>query len=220
MTAKIEWDRETAASESADLTTKLLNAVVPLYNEAVEVEAKFQAANDAEGAVQAAIESADDEESLKLKKQIEQAENLIAKHKATLEENARKAVMDNIDPEYDEAKVIARHNDLRNAVKEKGNSIRDTFKMLGFISSEVSPAGRESNFKGETPEGELLLKVLSISKLGKTETTGAKTDPAVSAFNKAAKEWAKENGYEVAEKGALSKAVKDAFTAATGTVAP
>jgi hypothetical protein len=220
MNAKIEWDTESASAETADLTTKLLNTVVPLYNELQDVEAKYQAANDAEGAVQAAIENATDEESVTLKAQIEKAQALIAHHTAALEEKARKTVMDSIDPEYDEAKVIARHNDLRNELRDKGTNIRGTFKILGFVSSEVSTAGRESNFKGENGAGELLLKVLSVPKLGKAESTSSKTDPAVAEFNKNAKAWAKENGMEVAEKGALSNAVKEAYTKATGIAQP
>lgn len=222
MATKIEWDSTAADAETASIPQKLLNTVVPLYNELAEIEAKFNAATDIEVAVADAIESATDEESVTLKAQIEKAKNLIAKNTATLEENARKAVLENIDPEFDEAKYKAAYNDKRNELVENGKSIRGTFKILGYVTSELSPAGRESNFKGETPEGELLLKVLSVPKLGadKADSSGKKTDPAVVEFNKAAKAWAKENGMTVADKGALSKEVKEAYSAASGVAIP
>jgi ribose 5-phosphate isomerase RpiB len=221
MTAQIEWDSVAADAETASIPQKLLNTVVPVYNELAAIEAKFNAATDIEAAVADQIENATDEESATLKAQIEKANALIAKNTAVLEENARKAVLENIDPEFDEAKYKARHNDLRNELKDKGNSIRGTFKILGYVTSELSPAGRESNFKGETPEGELLLKVLSVPKLGTDkDSSGKKTDPAVVEFNKNAKAWAKEQGMQVADKGALSKEVKEAYSAATGIAIP
>jgi ribose 5-phosphate isomerase RpiB len=222
MTAKVEWDSVAADAETATIPQKLLNTVVPLFNELADIEAKFNAATDIEAAVAEVIETATDEESAKLKKQIEQATALIAKHTAVLEENARKAVLANIDPEFDEAKYKARHNDLRNELKDKGKSIQGTFKILGYVESKLSPAGRESDWKGNTPEGELLLKVLDVPKLGTSAGSGTstKTDPAVAEFNKAAKQWAKDQGMTVADKGALSKEVKEAYTKATGITAP
>lgn len=217
MTEPIVWDEKAADAETASIPVKLLNTLVPTYNKLAELEAKYVAATDIDAAVEAQIASADDEESVKLRKQIEQAHAMIARNTAVLEENARKAVLANIDPEFDEAKYKAKHNDLRNSLKEDGKSILGTFEILGFVTSEVSTAGRKSNFKGvdEAGHGATLLKVLDVPKLGSERGSGEskKTDPAVAEFNKAAKAWAKENGMEVADKGALSKAVKDAYQA-------
>lgn len=222
MTTKIEWDEKAADAETASIPQKLLNTLVPTYNQLAEIEAKYNAATDIDAAVADAIETLDDEESKTLRKQLAQAQALIEKNTAVLEERARQAVLDNIDPDFDEAKYKAKHNDLRNSLKEDGKSILGTFEILGFVSSDLSTAGRKSNYKGNTPEGELLLTVLEIPKLGTgTEKASAtKTDPAVVEFNKNAKAWAKENGMEVAEKGALSKAVKEAYSKATGVAIP
>lgn len=221
MTTPIEWNAEQANSESATLPQKLLNTLVPLHNELAAIEAKYNAATDIEAAVTEQIASTTDEESLKLKKQIEQANALIAKNTAQLEESARTAVLANIDPEFDEAKYVAKYNDVRNDLKKKGESILGTFDILNFVEAERTPTGRVSTWKGLTPEGEMLLKVLEIQKLGKsTGTTAPKTDPAVVEFNKAAKAWAKEQGIPVADKGALSNDVKEKYAAASGTVIP
>lgn len=217
MTERIEWDEKAADAETASIPVKLLNTLVPTYNALADLEAKYVAATDIESAVADAIESATDDESVKLRADIERAHKLIARNTAMLEESARKAVLANIDPEFDEAKYKAKHNDLRNSLKEDGKSILGTFEILGFVTSELSTAGRKSNFKGadEAGYGETLLKVLDVPKLGSERGSGEskKTDPAVAEFNKAAKAWAKENGMEVADKGALSKAVKDAYQA-------
>jgi hypothetical protein len=221
MNAKIEWDETAADAETASIPQKLLNTVVPLYNELADLEAKFNAATNIEAAVEDQIENSTDEESLKLKEQIEKAKNLIARHTATLEENARKAVLANIDPEFDEAKYKARHNDKRNELKEATKSILGTFELLNYVTSDVSPAGRKTNFKAHNPEGEILLKVLNVNPLGKETASGKSTaDPAVVEFNRAAKQWARENGKQVADKGALSKEVKEAYSAASGVPIP
>lgn len=223
MTTKIDWDAQAADAETASIPNKLLNTLVPTYNELAELEAKYNAATDIEAAVADAIDNDNSEEAAKLKADIEKAHKLIARNTAMLEENARKAVLENIDPEFDELKYKAKHNDLRNSLKEDGKSILGTFGILGFVSQEVSETGAKGKFKANTPEGELLLKVLDVPKLGGRDTSGegkTKTDPKVAEFNRNAKAWAKENGMEVAEKGALSKAVKEAYSKASGVAIP
>ncbi len=222
MTQKIEWDEKAADAETASIPNKLLNTLVPTYNQLADLEAKYNAATDIDAAVADAIDTLDDEESKTLRKQLVQAQAMIEKNTAVLEERARAAVLANIDPEFDEAKYKAKHNDLRNSLKEDGKSILGTFEILGFVTSDLSTAGRKSNFKGVTPEGELLLTVLDVNKLGGRAESGTatKTDPAVVEFNKAAKAWAKENGMTVADKGALSKEVKEAYSKASGVAIP
>lgn len=224
MATKIEWDETAADAETASIPQKLLNTVVPTYNKLADIEAKYNAATDIDSAVEDEISNATDEESVKLRSDIEKAQKLIARNTAMLEESARKRVLDNIDPEFDEQKYRARHNDLRLALKEDAKNILGTFDLLGFVTQEKTETGGKGKLVAHTPEAELLLKVVNVAKLGGNErggnSTTSKTDPAVAEFNRNAKAWAKEQGMEVAEKGALSKAVKEAYTQATGIANP
>src|SRR6059036_1313259 len=78
MTTKITWDEAAANAETASVPQKLLNTVVPLYNKLIDIENKINAASDVDAAVAVYLESPDlDEETLTLKKQIEQAKSLI-----------------------------------------------------------------------------------------------------------------------------------------------
>lgn len=217
---RIEWDEAEAAKETADAGTKLLNTVVPLYNKLVGIVEKYTAATDIDSAVEAGIASSTDEEVVTLRTQIEKAQKLIEANTAKINEKVRASLMADIDPEFDEAKVKAAYNDTRSELKKNGTSVRDVFKLLQFVTSELSPAGRESNFKGLNAQGELLLKVLDVPKLeGATASTG--TSDAVKEFNRAAKEWARNTGgFKVADKGALSTEVKEAYSKATGTPIP
>lgn len=219
MNAKIDWDTEAANTESASVGQKLLNHVVPLYNKLVEIATKFQAVTDLDAAAAEVAANADDEESVTLRKQIEQARKLIEKNEALLISKARETLMADIDPEFDEAKVKAAYNDTKVELKKNLGNVRETFKLLGFVEAEVSPAGRESNWTAKTPDGETLIQVMEIPKLeGNKETGGA--SEAVKEFNRAAKEWGRKNGFKVADKGALSTEVKEAYAKATGTEIP
>jgi len=220
MNTRIEWDAKAAAAETASLGNKLLATVVPLYNELVGIVERHQAATDLDGSIDSFIESSDDTEIVTLRKQVEQAKKLIEKNTAAMSERARVALMEQIDPNFDEAKSKAKYNDVKAELKKNGGTVRDTFKLLGKVTSELSPAGRESNFKGADSEGELLLAALDIPKLEKGATEQSATDPAVKEFNKNAKEWGRANGFKVADKGALSTEVKEAYAKATGTVIP
>lgn len=219
MNAKIDWNAEAANTESASVGQKLLNHVVPLYNKLVEIATKFQAVTDLDAAAQEVAANADDEESVTLRKQIEQARKLIEKNEALLISKARETLMADIDPEFDEAKVKAAYNDTKVELKKNLGNVRETFKLLGFVEAEVSPAGRESNWTAKTPDGETLIQVMDIPKLeGNKETGGA--SEAVKEFNRQAKEWGRKNGFKVADKGALSTEVKEAYAKATGTEIP
>lgn len=219
MNAKIDWDTEAANTESASVGQKLLNHVVPLYNKLVEIATKFQAVTDLDAAAAEVAANADDEESVTLRKQIEQARKLIEKNEALLISKARETLMADIDPEFDEAKVKAAYNDTKVELKKNLGNVRETFKLLGFVEAEVSPAGRESNWSAKTPDGETLIQVMDIPKLeGNKETGGA--SEAVKEFNRQAKEWGRKNGFKVADKGALSTEVKEAYAKATGTEIP
>lgn len=221
MTTKIEWDEAAAESESAPIGQKLLNELVPTYNELVDVVDKYKAATDIDEAVAQAAESSTDEEVVKLREQIAKAKRLIEHNEAAIDERIREQVIANIDPDFDDDKYKARYNDLRASLKTDGQTVRSTFKMLRFVKAEVSPAGRESGWTAENEYGELLLKIMDIPKLeaGKADSS-TQTDPAVKEFNKAAKEWGKKNGFKVADKGALSTEVKEAYTKATGNEPP
>lgn len=221
MSTKIEWDEQAAEAEDAPVGQKLLNELVPTYNKLVDVVEKYKAATDIEEAVSAAVENSTDEEVVKLREQIAKAERLIEHNKAAIDEKVRESVVASIDPEFDQDKYRAKYNDLRASIKTDGTTIRGTFKILRFLSAEVSPAGRESGWKAENEYGELLLKVLDVPKLeAGVSSANTTTDPAVKEFNKAAKEWGKKNGFKVADKGALSTEVKEAYTKATGVEPP
>lgn len=220
MNAKIEWDSAVASSETASVDQKLLDHVVPLHNKLVEIVEKYQAVTDADAAVEEYGKTSDDPEIVAARELVEKAEKMIEKQKAIISEKAREAVMASIDPEFDEAKVKAAYNDTKVELKKNAANVRDTFKLLGFVESEVSPAGRESNWKALNASGEILLKALDFPKLeGAKESAGGASE-AVKEFNRAAKEWARTNDMKVADKGALSTEVKEAYSKATGTPIP
>lgn len=218
--APVEWDAEAASKETADAGTKLLNTVVPLYNKLIGIIGKYKAATDIDSAVESAVATSTDSDVVAWRTDIEKANKLIEARTAQINDKVRTALMAEIDPEFDKAKVIAAYNDTRSELKKNGTSVRDVFKLLSFVTSELSPAGRESNFKGLNPQGELLLKVLDVPKLEGAVSTGGTSD-AVKEFNRAAKEWARNTGgFKVADKGALSTEVKEAYSKATGTPIP
>lgn len=220
MTAKIEWDETAASAEDAPVDQKLLNHVVPLFNKLVDIVTKYQAVTDLDAAVEEYGNTSDDEEIVKYREQIQKAEALIERNKAAINEKAREALMSEIDPEFDEAKVKAEYNDTKVELKRNATNVRDTFKLLSFVESEVSPAGRESNWKAKNAAGETLLKVLDFPKLeGVKESSGGASE-AVKEFNRNAKEWARKQGMKVADKGALSTEVKEGYSKATNTPIP
>lgn len=219
MNAKIEWDTEAANTETATVGQKLLNHVVPLFNKLVDISTKFQAVTDLDAAAAEAVTNLDDEESKTWKTQLEQARKLIEKNEAALLAKARETLMADIDPEFDEAKVKAAYNDAKVELKKNLGNVRETFKLLGFVEAEVSPAGRESNWTAKTPDGETLIQVMEIPKLEGNKETGGASD-AVKDFNRAAKEWGRKNNFKVADKGALSTEVKEAYAKATGVEIP
>jgi hypothetical protein len=223
MNAKIEWDSAAASAETAPADVKLLNAVVPLYNKLVDIVAKYTAANDLDSAVEEAAANSTDKEVVEWREQIAKAQKLIEANSAKIDEKVRAELLKGIDPEFDKQKVVAEYNDTKSELKKNGTGIRDMFKLLNFVTSETSPAGRESNFKGVTPNGELLLKVLDVPKLEGEKTSTGGASEAVKEFNRNAKEWArtsKEWTEPVADKGALSTALKEAYSKATNTPIP
>ena len=219
-TKRIEWDSAKASAEDASIDQKLLDHVVPLHNKLVDIVAKYQAVTDADAAVEEYGNTSDDAEIVAARELIEKATKMIEKQKAIISEKARAAVMDSIDPDFDEAKVKAEYNDTKVELKKNAANVRDTFKLLGYVESEVSPAGRESNWKALKPAGELLLKALDFPKLEGAVSTSGGASEAVKEFNRAAKEWARTNNMKVADKGALSTEVKEAYSKATGTPIP
>ena len=220
MNAKIEWDETTAADESASVDQKLLNHVVPLYNKLVDVVSKFQAVTDLDAAVEEFGNTSTDEEIVKYRDQIEKANALIERNRAAIAEKAREALMSEIDPEFDEAKVKAEYNDTKVELKKNLTNVRDTFKLLGFVNAEVSPAGRESNWTANNESGETLLKAMDIPRLEGVKESAGGASEAVKQFNRDAKEWARKQGMKVADKGALSTEVKEGYSKATGIAIP
>lgn len=220
MNTRIDWDSTTASAEDASVDQKLLNHVVPLYNKLVDVVQKFQAVTDLDAAVEEFGNTSTDEEIVKYREQIEKAQALIERNQAAISEKARAALMADIDPEFDEAKVKAEYNDTKVELKKNLTNVRDTFKLLGYVSAEVSPAGRESNWTAKNDSGKLLLQVTDIPRLeGAKEAAGGASE-AVKQFNRDAKEWARKQGMKVADKGALSTEVKEGYSKATGIAIP
>lgn len=220
MNARIEWDSAVASSEDASVDQKLLDHVVPLYNKLVGIVEKFQAVTDLDSAVEEYGNTSDDPAIVEARALVAKAEKMIEQQKAIINEKARAALMDSIDPEFDEAKVRAEYNDTKVELKKNAANVRDTFKLLGFVESEVSPAGRESNWTAKKPQGELLLKALDIPKLEGSKESASGASDAVKQFNRDAKEWARKNNMKVADKGALSTEVKEAYSKASGIAIP
>lgn len=200
--------------ESAPAAPKLIAPIMLLAQEAQEVRTKYLSMTDIDSAVESYLESSDDKDVVELKKQIAQAEKLIQLNKAKLEDKARKAVTSELDPNFDEQKARASYNDKLSAIKTAYNEgTRNIFKMLGHLTADVSPTGRETNWRATSGYGQLLLNAYRMPKLDKDDSvsTSGKTDPEVTKFNKAAKEWGKKNGFTVKDKGALSLELKEAY---------
>ena len=200
--------------ENAPAAPKLLAPIMLLAKEAEELRTKYLSMTDIDSAVESYLESSDDKELAELKKQVAQAEKLIALNKAKMEEKARKAVSSKLDPDFDEQKARAAYNDKTSAIKTAYNEgTRNIFKTFGHLTADVSPTGRETNWRATTGYGQLLLNAYRLPKLDKDDTGGSAkgTDPAVTAWNKAAKEWGRNNGFTVKDKGALSLELKEAY---------
>lgn len=215
--------------ETAPAAPKLIAPIMLLANEANELRTKYLSMTDIDSAVDSWLESVDKDKEVvvgekdgkevtksvgTLRKEIEQAQKLIAKNEATLQEAAKKAVTSEIDPKFDEQKARASYNDKLSAIKTAYNEgTRNIFKMLGHLTADVSPTGRETNWRATSGYGQLLLNAYRLPKLDKddktTSTTG--TDPEVTKWNKAAKEWGRNNGFTVKDKGALSLELKEAY---------
>lgn len=214
-TPEHNWS-EVAEDENAPAAPKLLAPVMLLADKANDLRTKYLSMTDIDSAVESYLDSSDDKELAELKKQIAQAEKLIAKNKAAMEEKARKAVTSEIDPDFDEQKARAAYNDLIVAIKTQYNDgLRSIFKTLGHLKADTSETGRETNWRAASGYGQLLLNAYKLPKLEKageaSSSTSGKTDPAVTAWNKAAKEWGRKNGFAVKDKGALSLELKEAY---------
>lgn len=204
------WDEEKAGAEDAAVGPKLLNQVVPVFKELVAVADKYRAATDVDEAVKAYTFPEGSEEAT-LALQIEQAKALIAKNTAILDEAARKAVIANVDPNFDEQKVKAAFKDTRNDFRARFNSIRDTFEMLGYVEYDLSPAGRKTNYRGTNEYGSVLVALSDIPSIERGGSSNSPVDEAAKKERKDAKEWGKENGWEVADKGQISKDLLEAY---------
>ena len=211
MTAsQIEWDETAADSEDATAGQKLLNQVVPLYNHLVEVADTYAAATDVDEAVKGWKPT--DEADIKKLNQIEQAKAIIAKFEAELAEKARAEVLASVAPDFDEAKVKADYKDTRAELRDRLKSIRETFDMLGYVTYELSPTGRKTEYKGTNEYGETLVKLYDMPNIdAKGATSGGAVDEEAKAERKAAKEWGRANGWEVSDKGQINKELLTAY---------
>lgn len=206
------WDEEAAGAETAGVGPKLLNQVVPLFKDLHTIADTYKAATDVDEAVKAYTFPEGSEEA-GLAKQIEQAKALIAKNEAIIKERAREAVIKSIDPNFDEAKTKAKFRDTRNDFRARYNSIRDTFEMLGYVEYELSPAGRKTNYSGTNEYGSILVAMGDIPSIERGGSASGPVDEAAKAERKAAKAWGKANGWEVADKGQISKDLLEAYRA-------
>src|SRR5215217_235491 len=207
------WE-EVIKDESAPAAPKLIAPIMIQFQEANELRTKYLSMTDVDSAVDSYLENTEDKEISDWRKQVEQAKKLIAKNEALMAEKAKKAVTSEIDPEFDEQKARASYNDKLSSIKTAYNEgTRNIFKMLGHLTADTSPTGRETNWRATSGYGQLLLNAYRLPKLDKDDSTSTsgKTDPAVTAWNKAAKEWGKNNGFTVKDKGALSLELKEAY---------
>lgn len=208
------WE-EVIADESAPAAPKLIAPIMLLANKANELRTKYLSMTDIDSAVESFVESTDDKEIAQWRKEMEQARKLLAKNEALIADKAKKEVSAKLDPDFDEQKARAAYNDTMSAIKTAYNEgTRNIFKMLGHLTADVSPTGRETNWRATSGYGQLLLNAYRLPKLDKDDTSSTnsgKTDPAVTAWNKAAKEWGKSNGFTVKDKGALSLDLKEAY---------
>ena len=212
-----EHDWEAVVSdENAPAAPKLLAPVMLVAEKAQALRTKYLSMTDIDGAVESYLENNSDEEIANWQKDIEKANKLIARNKALIEEKAKKAVTSELDPNFDEQKARAEYNDCIVAIKTQYNDgLRNIFKSLGHLAADTSNTGRETNWRPATGYGALLMQAYKMPKLekdgAKESSNNSKTDPAVTAFNKAAKEWARSQGMTVKDKGALSLEVKEAY---------
>lgn len=208
-----DWDA-VIKDETAPAAPKLLAPIMLLANSANELRTKYLSMTDVDSAVEAYVSSTDDKEIAQWQKEIAQAHKLIAQREALIAEKAKKAVTSELDPDFDEQKARASYNDKLSAIKTAYNEgTRSIFKMLGHLTADVSPTGRETNWRATSGYGQLLLNAYRLPKLDKEDSVSStgKTDPAVTAWNKAAKEWGRNNGFTVKDKGALSLELKEAY---------
>lgn len=208
------WE-EVIADENAPAAPKLIAPIMLLANKANELRTKYLSMTDIDSAVESFVESTDDKEIAQWRKEMEQARKLLAKNEALIAEKAKKEVSAKLDPDFDEQKARAAYNDTMSAIKTAYNEgTRNIFKMLGHLTADVSPTGRETNWRATSGYGQLLLNAYRLPKLDKddkSESNSSKADPAVTAWNKAAKEWGKANGFTVKDKGALALDLKEAY---------
>lgn len=210
-----DWEA-VVSDENAPAAPKLLAPVMLVAEKAQALRTKYLSMTDIDGAVESFLENNSDEEIANWQKDIEKANKLIARNKALIEEKAKKAVTSELDPNFDEQKARAEYNDCIVAIKTQYNDgLRNIFKSLGHLAADTSNTGRETNWRPATGYGALLMQAYKMPKLekdgAKESSNNSKTDPAVTAFNKAAKEWARSQGMTVKDKGALSLEVKEAY---------
>lgn len=209
-----DWDA-VIADETAPAAPKLIAPIMLLANKANELRTKYLSMTDIDSAIESFVESTDDKEIAQWRKEMEQARKLLAKNEALIADKAKKEVSAKLDPDFDEQKARAAYNDTMSAIKTAYNEgTRNIFKMLGHLTADVSPTGRETNWRATSGYGQLLLNAYRLPKLDKDDagsSNSGKTDPAVTAWNKAAKEWGKANGFTVKDKGALAVDLKEAY---------
>lgn len=215
-----DWDA-IAVDPTADASLKMLANMATDYFTAVKMVEQYDAINNLDDAVASRIATSTDPEDVKAREEIEKARAAIEKREAQMEERARKALVAAIDPNFDEQKNAAHHKDARLAVQKKGESVREVFKVLGHLTSELSEAKREGNWKATDELGAICLAFLKVPKLGgKDSKSGSGASEEVKEFNRNAKEYGRKHGMKVADKGALSLEVKEAYSKASGVPIP
>lgn len=220
MSKAIEFNLEEASKEDAPAGLKLLSKVVPAYNEFIEALTTHLASTNTEEAEKAYIVNPSTKEDKELATQIEQAEKLIARNTALLAEHAKTEVLKNVAPDFDKQKSEAHVKDSKNEVRKSAEVVLDSFEILGYVKPKSkTPTGRVSEWESTHEYGETLLKILQSipRKIDAGVTSDSDKDSPQSVakreVRKAAKEWGRKNGFQVADKGQLSGELLEKYLA-------
>lgn len=189
----------------------LLSKVAPDYNEFVDDVAKFRAATDVDSEVDSVVaDAADDSEIGKLRDNVAKAEKFLKDSKAELARLATEAATKELDPNFDVDKTRARIRDTRNEIRSKVNGFLTAFMAIGSVTEEVNDRGRVTGYTANDTDGEILLQMKDLPRIGKNSTGSPSNTDANK--NREVREWGRNNGWpELANRGAIPHEVLSAY---------